>query len=84
MNNNDTTVTLDSATTQVETLMNTTVRDEICDIVENRLAAGERVTLLHLSKEKKISSNEIREALSEHFGNRVQFKRGRTGGIVLT
>ena len=63
--------------------MNSTVQNEIAELVQDRLANGERVTLLHLSKEKQISPNEIRNALVEAFGNRVQFKRGRTGGILL-
>jgi hypothetical protein len=83
--NNDTDITVSSpfASDAQETLMNATVQNEIADLVENRLANGERVTLLHLSKEKQISPNEIRNALVEAFGNRVQFKRGRTGGIIL-
>jgi len=64
--------------------MNATVSNEICELVESRLNAGERVTILHLAKEKNISPNEIRNALIENFGNRIQFKRGRTGGVILT
>jgi dTDP-4-dehydrorhamnose reductase len=82
-NDTDTTVSSPFASDAQETLMNATVQNEIADLVENRLANGERVTLLHLSKEKQISPNEIRNALVEAFGNRVQFKRGRTGGIIL-
>lgn len=84
--NNDTTATAisQSASHNSETLMNSTVQTELCDIVESRIAAGERVTILHLAKEKNISPTEVRNALVEHFGNRIQFKRGRTGGIVLT
>lgn len=85
MNNTDTdfTVTSPLASNTQENLMNATVQNEIADLVQERLANGERVTLLHLSKEKQISPNEIRNALVEAFGNRVQFKRGRTGGILL-
>jgi DNA-binding GntR family transcriptional regulator len=83
MNNDNTTVSNPSASNNTETLMNATVRNEICDLVETRINAGERVTILNLAKEKNISVNEIRNALVENFGNRVQFKRGRTGGIVL-
>jgi DNA-binding GntR family transcriptional regulator len=83
MNNDNTTVSNPSASNNTETLMNATVRNEICELVESRINAGERVTILNLAKEKNISVNEIRNALVENFGNRVQFKRGRTGGIVL-
>ena len=82
-NDSNTTVSNIPASNNTETLMNATVRNEICELVESRIHAGERVTVLHLSKEKNISVNEIRNALVENFGNRVQFKRGRTGGIVL-
>jgi len=84
MNSNDTTVSNQSASNNTENLMNATVSNEICELVESRLNAGERVTILHLSKEKNISPNEIRNALIENFGNRIQFKRGRTGGVILT
>jgi hypothetical protein len=83
MNSNDTTVSNPSASNNKENLMNATISSEICQLVESRLNAGERVTILHLAKEKNISPNEIRNALIENFGNRIQFKRGRTGGIVL-
>jgi|LakMenE01Jun11ns_1017448.scaffolds.fasta_scaffold8420387_1 hypothetical protein len=84
MNSNDTTVSNPSASNNTENLMNATVSNEICELVESRLNAGERVTILHLAKEKNISPNEIRNALIENFGNRIQFKRGRTGGVILT
>jgi len=83
MNNDNTTTSNPSASNNTETLMNATVRNEICELVESRINAGQRVTILNLAKEKNISVNEIRNALVENFGNRVQFKRGRTGGIVL-
>jgi hypothetical protein len=84
MNSNDHTVSNPSASNNTENLMNATVSNEICELVESRLNAGERVTILHLAKEKNISPNEIRNALIENFGNRIQFKRGRTGGVILT
>jgi hypothetical protein len=84
MNDNDTTtVSSNPAPSSKETLMNSTLQIELCDLVEARLNKGERVTILALSKEKNISPTEIRNALVETFGNRVQFKRGRTGGITL-
>ena len=82
-NDSNTTVSNTPASNNTETLMNATVRNEICELVESRINSGKRVTVLHLSKEKNISVNEIRNALVENFGNRVQFKRGRTGGIIL-
>jgi iron uptake system EfeUOB component EfeO/EfeM len=82
-NDSNTTVSNTPASNNTETLMNATVRNEICELVESRINSGKRVTVLHLSKEKNISVNEIRNALVENFGNRVRFKRGRTGGIVL-
>lgn len=83
MNNNDNNTAVSTTAPTKETLMNTTLQTELCALVESRIAAGERVTILHLAKEKNISPNEVRNALVEHFGNRIQFKRGRTGGIAL-
>jgi hypothetical protein len=83
-NDNNITVSDTSATNNKENLMNSDLQNEICAAVEARLNAGERVTILAISKEKNISPNEIRNALIEQFGTRVQFKRGRTGGIVLS
>lgn len=84
MNSNDTTtVSSTLASNNTENLMNNTVQNEIADLVVNRINAGERVTILALAKEKNISASEIRNALIDAFGNRVSFRRGRTGGIVL-
>jgi hypothetical protein len=84
MNSNDTTtVSSTLASNNTENLMNNTVQNEIANLVVNRINAGERVTILALAKEKNISASEIRNALIDAFGNRVSFRRGRTGGIVL-
>lgn len=64
--------------------MTASVQSDIATAVESRLKAGERVTIVNLAKEMKISVAEIRNALVEEFGNRVVFKRGRTGGISLS
>lgn len=84
-NDNTNTIVSDTRTDNngKEILMNSTVQSEICSLVQSRINNGERVTLLALSKEKNISVNEIRNALIEEFGNRVTFKRGRTGGIAI-
>lgn len=78
------TITSNTAPTTKEVLVNATVQDKICDIVSTRLTSGHRVTITNLSKEMNISVHEIRTALSERYGDRVQFKRGRTGGITIT
>lgn len=85
MDNNTNTIVSDirSDSEGKEVLMNSTIQSEICSLVQSRINNGERVTLLALSKEKNISVNEIRNALVEMFGNRVTFKRGRTGGIAI-
>ena len=85
MDNNTNTIVSDirSDSEGKEVLMNSTIQSEICSLVQSRINNGERVTLLALSKEKNISVNEIRNALVEMFGNRVTFKRGRTGGSAI-
>ena len=44
----------------------------------------ERLTVKHLAREFKMKSPDMKKALVDHFGSRIQFKRGRTGGIVFT
>ena len=47
-------------------------------------SATERLTVKHLAREFKMKSPDMKKALVDHFGSRIQFKRGRTGGIVFT
>ena len=53
------------------------------DIV-SRAQGGERITVKHLAREFKMKAPDLKKALVSHFGARIQFKRGRTGGIVFT
>lgn len=50
----------------------------------NRAKSGERLTVKHLAREFKMKSPDMKKALVAHFGARITFKRGRTGGIVFT
>jgi DNA-binding IscR family transcriptional regulator len=63
---------------------NNNVIHNVANLLETRTANGERVTLAQLAESENISSNEARKILIQAFGSRVQFKRGRTGGVVLT
>jgi hypothetical protein len=76
-NNNNNTVSNNSANLSVVDLK------EICNLAESRYHAGERVTLLGLSKEYGVNPIEIRKALLENYGSRVSFTRGRAGGIRI-
>jgi hypothetical protein len=51
--------------------------------IENAVAAGQRVTTKDLAKAYMVSPVTMRGLLENHFGPRIGFKRGRTGGIVL-
>lgn len=51
--------------------------------IEADLAAGQRVTTKDLAKAYMVSPVTLRKMLADHFGSRIEFKRGRTGGIVL-
>lgn len=84
MNDTDSTIVNSPSAPTKEVLMTATLQSEIAQLVETRLNAGERVTVVNLAKELKVPVNEVRNALVEEFGNRVTFKRGRTGGIVLS
>lgn len=50
----------------------------------NRVASGERITVKHLAREFKMKAPVIKQLIVDFYGTRVQFKRGRTGGIVFT
>jgi len=82
---NDTNITVSNpAPAPKEVLMTASIQSDLAQLVESRLKAGERVTVVNLAKEMKIPVSEIRTALVESFGNRISFKRGRTGGIALS
>lgn len=49
----------------------------------NRVANGERITVKHLAREFKMKSPIVKKMIVDFYGSRVQFKRGRTGGIVF-
>jgi hypothetical protein len=49
-----------------------------------RVSNGERLTVKHLAKEFKLKSPVVKQLIVDYYGSRVQFKRGRTGGIVFT
>ena len=51
--------------------------------IENAVANGKRVTTKDLAKAYMCSPVTMRNLLENHFGPRIGFKRGRTGGIVL-
>jgi hypothetical protein len=81
---NDTTTVSSTPAPTKEVLMTATLQNDLAQLVEARLAAGERVTVVNLAKEMRIPVGELRTALVESFGNRITFKRGRTGGITLS
>ena len=56
---------------------------DVCDIVATRHSSGERVTVLHLSKDLNMTQAKIRNILVAAYGTNVRFTRGRTGGILL-
>ena len=49
-----------------------------------RVANGERLTVKHLAREFKMKAPVVKQLIVDYYGSRVQFKRGRTGGIVFT
>jgi len=38
----------------------------------------------HLAREFKMKAPAVKQLIVDFYGSRVQFKRGRTGGIVFT
>lgn len=71
---------------QGKTLMNTATSQEPqvdFAIIEQRARAGERLCTKKLAQEFSITSAKMRTALITHFGKRITFQRGRTGGIRI-
>lgn len=50
---------------------------------ETAVNGGQRVTLKDLAAQYGMKSDDVRRSLVAHFGARVMFVRGRTGGIRL-
>jgi len=67
----------------IETATATASTPLIATLLETRLENNERVTLSDLASAGNMSVIETRKTLVQVFGNRVVFKRGRTGGIIL-
>lgn len=63
--------------------LNTDQYKSICVDAENRFNSGEKVTVLSLSKQFGVTTNEMRKILVDHFGSRITFTRGRNGGIRI-
>ena len=66
--------------------MTTTMTNTKIDFnaILTRANNGERITVKHLAKEFKMKGPDVKKELVAHFGARITFKRGRTGGIVFT
>jgi hypothetical protein len=50
---------------------------------ETAVNGGQRVTLKDLAVQYGMKTDDVRRSLVAHFGARVMFVRGRTGGIRL-
>ena len=48
-----------------------------------RISNGERLTVKHLAVEYQVKAVDLKKALVNHFGSRISFQRGRTGGIRI-
>jgi hypothetical protein len=51
--------------------------------IEDAITNGQRVTTKDLASAYLCNPVTMRDALVKHFGDRIKFKRGRTGGITL-
>lgn len=56
---------------------------DIATRIEGDILLGKRITVKDLSSFYGIKVANLRTMLVAHYGNRIVFKRGRTGGIVL-
>jgi len=48
-----------------------------------RVSLGEHLSVSGLASEYSITPGKMRSMLTEHFGSRIQFRRGRNGGISV-
>ena len=53
------------------------------EAIEADITSGNRVTTKDLAKAYMVNPVTMRKMLSDHFGARIGFKRGRAGGITL-
>jgi len=67
--------------------MNTTTaadhKSRANEILE-RITRGDRLSVSGLASEYSIAPGKMRAMLTQHFGSRIQFRRGRNGGISIT
>ena len=73
MNNNTTT-----------TAISPSVADSICVSIRSKFDSGMRITLENEAKAHRITQKELRDILTEKYGNSIQFRKGRNGGIFFT
>ena len=52
--------------------------------IEKAIQSGNRVTVKTLANVHGVSPLVIRRTLNDHYGNRIEFKRGRNGGVTIT
>lgn len=53
------------------------------EAIEQRARSGERLSTKKLAQEMNIKASQMRTHLIAHFGKRITFQRGRTGGIRI-
>ena len=56
---------------------------KVIDSVEAKNVAGERISVVGRAKELDEPVKQIRQTIESHYGVRVSFRRGRTGGVVI-
>lgn len=69
--------------TLTPTPVSPTISPSIMQLIESDLSSGNRVTVKDLASKHGYKVAAMRQALVAIYGNRIQFKRGRTGGIML-
>lgn len=69
--------------TITHTPVSPTISPAAVQSIEADLSSGNRVTVKDLASKHGYKVATMRQALIAIYGNRIQFKRGRTGGITL-
>jgi hypothetical protein len=62
----------------------TTLESDISMMFETSRITGQRLTVVGMAEKFSMSPEKMRKLLRQQYGDRIEFRRGRTGGIVIS
>jgi len=72
------TIGTNGATTTLE------LYSDISMMFETSRITGQRLTVVGMAEKFSMSPEKMRKLLRQKYGDRIEFRRGRTGGIVIS